>query len=528
MADTKLKDANTAVHYRTGVKMKIFDIVLLEVKQPIYAIGDRHAREIGKAGGFKTFASGNRSAFSEENLDAIEQVAKGSLVVLSAGTDDLAQQNRGSVIQRVEKLLYALVNNLKCQVYYVPPAATDSPSFVGEKNLLRTELIKQISADFPSVQILDPGALSIKNGDGITAPPSWYQSAAAKVKGVAKEITSGEAPQKDAGGSSDPLGDFITDLEKKKAGQSGKKEEPFMGGQPGYDEAGNKINKDGTPSTSNSEKKEQPFMGGQPGYDEAGNKIEKDSTTPTPPPVFKVPEKLTGPEIQRLQLALLALGYKVGPTNDDGKYGPKTREGILQFQKDHNLKPTGKFDEETVDAINKEIAILHKKKAEKPPVSGTTPERNLPTKPGEGGMVEPKDKVGKQKVDPMEVSNYLKNKSIGNQHRAGILANIEGESGFVYSDTTGDKGTSWGLFQWNASRRIAMVKAIPDWKTNWKAQVDYAITEDVAPQYFKIDFKTAGEAAMWWCIKWERPFTQQPERQKQEAMHRFKLAKKYL
>lgn len=513
--------------------MKIFDIIL-EAKQEIYAIGDRHAKEIGKAGGFKIYASGNRSAFSEENISAIEQVPKGSLVVLSAGTDDLAQQNRGSVIQRVQKLIFSLLKK-DCQIYYIPPAATDSPSFIGEKNLLRTQLIKQISADMPNIQILDPGSLSVKDGDGLTAPSSWYQTAATKIKGAAKEIKqqSGQAmapPGKsDAGGgqsssefakdderrldkSADPLGDFITDLEKKKSGEAGQKDEPFKGGQPGYDEAGNKINPDGTPGPTT-----------PPNNNTTPNSTEK------LPPVLAVPEKLTGTEIQRLQLALMALGYKVGSTNDDGKWGKNTKAGIEKFQKDNNLTVTGKFDKETVDAINKEIAILHKKRSEKPPTSRTpTPGSTRPTEPGQGGMVEPKDQVGKQRVDPVEVSNYLKNKSVGNQHRAGILANIEAESGFIYSDTTGDKGTSWGLFQWNASRRIDMVKAIPDWKTNWKAQIDYALTEDVAPTYLQKDFKTAGEAAMWWCIRWERPFTTDPERQKEEAIKRFKLAKKYL
>jgi len=479
--------------------MKIFDIIL-EAKQEIYAIGDRHAFAIGKAGGFKNYASSNRSAFSEENISAIEQVPKGSLVVLSAGTEDLAQQNRGSVIQRVEKLIFSLLKK-DCQIYYIPPAATDSPSFIGEKNLLRNQLIKQISADMPNIQILDPGALSIKDGDGLTAPGSWYQSVAAKVKGAAKEIKpqSGQAmapPGKSdaAGGqsssefakddprrldkSADPLGDFITDLEKKKSGEAGQKDQPFMGGQPGYDEAGNKINKDGTPGTTTT-----------PNKNDTPNSAEKSPLT------LVVPEKLTGTEIKNLQLALIALGYKVGRTNDDGIYGKNTKAGIEKFQKDNNLTVTGKFDKETVDTINKEIAVLHKKKSEKPPESRTV---------------------------------TLKNKSVGNQHRAGILANIEAESGFIYSDTTGDKGTSWGLFQWNASRRIAMVKAIPDWKTNWQAQIDYALTEDVAPTYLKTDFKSAGEAAMWWCLKWERPFTTDPERQKEEAIKRFKLAKKYL
>lgn len=501
--------------------MKIFDIIL-EAKQEIYAIGDRHAYAIGKAGGFKNYASSNRSAFSEENISAIEQVPKGSLVVLSAGTEDLAQQNRGSVIQRVEKLIFSLLKK-DCQIYYIPPAATDSPSFVGEKNLLRTQLIKQISADMPNIQILDPGSLSVKDSDGLTAPSSWYQTAATKIKGAAKEIASTNTPPTKTD-SEDPLGDFITDLEKKKKGEAGQKEEPP---KTGADPLGDFITdlekkKSGEGGQNNSD--------GTPGTTTTPNNNTTPNSTEKLPPVLAVPEKLTGKEIQRLQLALMALGYKVGNTNDDGKYGPKTKAGIEKFQKDHNLTITGKFDKETVDAINKEIAILHKKKSEKPPVSGTPtpPGSTRPTEPGQGGIVEPKDRVGKQRVDPVEVSNYLKNKSVGNQHRAGILANIEAESGFIYSDTTGDKGTSWGLFQWNATRRMDMVKAIPDWKTNWKAQIDYALTEDVAPTYLKTDFKTAGEAAMWWCLKWERPFTTQPERQKAEALHRFKLAKKYL
>ena len=28
-----------------------------------------------------------------------------------------------------------------------------------------------------------------------------------------------------------------------------------------------------------------------------------------------------------------------------------------------------------------------------------------------------------------------------------------------------------------------MAKAVPDWETNWQGQIDYALTEDVGPQY---------------------------------------------
>ena len=50
--------------------------------------------------------------------------------------------------------------------------------------------------------------------------------------------------------------------------------QPFMGGQPGYDEAGTKIQPNGMPGQAQPAPVAQPFMGGQPGYDEAGTKIQ--------------------------------------------------------------------------------------------------------------------------------------------------------------------------------------------------------------------------------------------------------------
>ena len=65
---------------------------------------------------------------------------------------------------------------------------------------------------------------------------------------------------------------------------------------------------------------------------------------------------------------------------------------------------------------------------------------------------------------------------------------------------------SIGLFQYSSSgRKQAFLQNVPDWKTNWKGQIKYAIGEDRGPAYFKTQFSTPEEAAYWWMNKWERP-----------------------
>lgn len=64
-----------------------------------------------------------------------------------------------------------------------------------------------------------------------------------------------------------------------------------------------------------------------------------------------------GIEAMNLQRALMALGYDVGVTKDDGIIGPKTKAGILKFQQDNKLPPTGIPYKDTVAAINANLAI---------------------------------------------------------------------------------------------------------------------------------------------------------------------------
>ena len=63
-----------------------------------------------------------------------------------------------------------------------------------------------------------------------------------------------------------------------------------------------------------------------------------------------------GVEVINLQRALMALGYSVGPTKDDGILGKFTSAGISKFQTDNKLQATGTATPETVQAINKAVA----------------------------------------------------------------------------------------------------------------------------------------------------------------------------
>ena len=63
-----------------------------------------------------------------------------------------------------------------------------------------------------------------------------------------------------------------------------------------------------------------------------------------------------GVEVINLQRALMALGYDVGRTKDDGILGKYTSAAISKFQADNKLQASGTATPETVQAVNKAVA----------------------------------------------------------------------------------------------------------------------------------------------------------------------------
>ena len=114
--------------------------------------------------------------------------------------------------------------------------------------------------------------------------------------------------------------------------------------------------------------------------------------------------------------------------------------------------------------------------------------------------------------------DYIKSKGYSSAQAKGLIANIQRESNFRVDVPSGDDGGSGGLFQWKGGRGTRMAAAVPDWKTNWKGQIDYALSEpgEWSATAYKGD--TAGmsahEASMWWAKHWERPASLENARQK--------------
>lgn len=130
------------------------------------------------------------------------------------------------------------------------------------------------------------------------------------------------------------------------------------------------------------------------------------------------------------------------------------------------------------------------------------------------------DRSISNKVMAKDIYNYLKSKGVDHIHAMGILANMQGESGFrpgiqpPAEKMRQEGGPSGGLFQHhdNPSRgeyRFSnMVKAAggPDaWKTNWKGQIDYGLSEPDMKKYLSRRFGDEREAVKGFIYDFERP-----------------------
>ena len=104
-----------------------------------------------------------------------------------------------------------------------------------------------------------------------------------------------------------------------------------------------------------------------------------------------------------------------------------------------------------------------------------------------------------------DIYKYLLSKGMSDNHALGIMANIHRESGFR-PGVSESGGPGVGLFQYSSGgRKSAFLRAVPDYATNWKGQIDFALKEDVGPQYFRQNFSSPQDAADWWMRNWERP-----------------------
>jgi hypothetical protein len=125
----------------------------------------------------------------------------------------------------------------------------------------------------------------------------------------------------------------------------------------------------------------------------------------------------------------------------------------------------------------------------------------------EGPKIVPKKKPVLNTVSANQVYNYLINeKGLDKNKSLGILANIYAESNFKMDAEEVGGGGGIGLFQHTYStRKKGLLETVPDYKTNWKGQIDYALSENEAKGYLNTDFKTAEDAAQYFMVNNLRP-----------------------
>jgi len=112
-------------------------------------------------------------------------------------------------------------------------------------------------------------------------------------------------------------------------------------------------------------------------------------------------------------------------------------------------------------------------------------------------------------VKAKEIYDYIRSKGVDHNHAVGIINNMKYESAFNSGAEHVDNNglMSGGLFQHNGTRYKAMTEYVgADWKTNWKKQIDFAMTEGDMKKYLAIDYSNATDASKGFTSTFERPW----------------------
>ncbi|MBF0255559.1 MAG: hypothetical protein HQL47_03680 [Gammaproteobacteria bacterium] len=116
-------------------------------------------------------------------------------------------------------------------------------------------------------------------------------------------------------------------------------------------------------------------------------------------------------------------------------------------------------------------------------------------------------------VDPREFYQYVTSKGVPHAHALGMMANIEHESGWdagineQQPVVPGSRG-GYGLFQHTGPRRTGLEGYAAKQGTpvsDWRVQVDYALSEPDTKSYLAQNFGDGTEAGNWFLNNWERP-----------------------
>lgn len=120
-----------------------------------------------------------------------------------------------------------------------------------------------------------------------------------------------------------------------------------------------------------------------------------------------------------------------------------------------------------------------------------------------------------------EMYNYLINDiRLDSNQALGVLANIGRESNFKPDATESGGGPGVGLFQYTSQiRKNDFIKNVPDWRTNWQGQLNYAFNKDIQGISFKSKtFPSPEEASLDFLRYFETPWSNKEEQKNLEPI----------
>lgn len=409
---------------------------LFEEAAKFYTIGDSHAVTVATAGGkdWKNLAIGGTASTNSKMLANIAQVPKGSVVLVSQGANDTANSMRSHIDSQGKRPLVP-----------AQKIANDVSNVVRQ---VQAQGAKVVFMLFPNGPGRGAGLAKYYGGD--------YQE---EVRNAIKSAVS-DVPIIDINGK--PLTDGI---------------HATMGT---YKDVANRVRAEHGQGVTLGP------AGSQPGAPATKEKATVSDLKKGPP--FPPEQK---DEVKKLQKSLVDVGYPVGPTGIDGKYGPFTAAAVSAFKKDYKLSGDGN----TFASADKDMLA----KVETGQVAKVAAPTSVASGSAERGMGE----TGSAK----EAVAFFVSKGWTLEQAAGIVGNLQAESGAnLKTNAEGDKDKfgvykAYGIAQWHPPRQADFEKVYGKSirQSNFKEQLEFIHwelenTEKVAGQYLK-STRTAEEAA---------------------------------
>lgn len=175
---------------------------------------------------------------------------------------------------------------------------------------------------------------------------------------------------------------------------------------------------------------------------------------------LSVPQSRQGEAVKKVQAALIALGYSLPQHGADGVRGPETIAAVKKFQQDHGLQVDGDPGPETVGKLNKLLAANPKLKQKVDKIAATSAKPDKVKKPGSTVGYNASVAGVAQTGSAKEAINFFKSKGWTPAQAAGLVANLQAESGQnLTTNAVGDGGQAYGIAQWHPPRQADFKRA---------------------------------------------------------------------